>query len=102
MCISREERRAVVKRRTKKKQRTERFHRAVYASSQRLATFLMEESANHAGCYFQYTTIDALEGMYKNGCLLLTQASGLNDLDEGTRGGEASTRFLLWGGLLMG
>lgn len=72
----------MVKRHTKKKQRTERFHRAVYASSQRLATFLMEESANHAGCYFQYTTIDALEGMYKNGCLLLTQARGLNDLDE--------------------
>lgn len=58
------------------------FRHAVYQTSQELSDFLKRSATAHSGCYYQYTTIDALKGMCKSNCLLLTQAKNLNDSDE--------------------
>lgn len=64
------------------KERKSQFRKAIYTSAQALSTFLKGSAKSHSGCYFHYTTVDALKGMYKNGCLLLTRATELNDLNE--------------------
>ncbi len=58
------------------------FRDAAFASGSALSAFLKEFAKSHSGCYFQYTTISALKGMYENACLLLTRATELNDVDE--------------------
>ena len=58
------------------------FRHAVYETSQDLSDFLRNSATAHSGCYFQYTTIDALKGMCKSNSLFLTQAKNLNDSNE--------------------
>lgn len=47
-----------------------------------LGAFLEQGALHHAGCYYQYTTLEALQGMDKSRSLFLTRMSLLNDLLE--------------------